>query len=337
MLSRRSILALLAGLALPAYAQDSFKDVERIVAIGDIHGDYDQLVSVLRAAEVIDKSNRWVGGKTFLVQTGDLLDRGADAKKVMDLLIDLEPQAKKAGGRVLSLLGNHETMNLYGDLRYVIPEDFETFITGKMKPSPGHPSGWADRKKAFETDGQYGKWMRQKNAIVKINDIVFLHGGISPKYEKTSISTINNEVREELSNFDKLQGGMVQDPEGPLWYRGLAQLPDAALGTQLEPALKTMGAQHIVIGHSIQPAIMPRAGGKVITIDVGMSKVLGGPAAALIIENGKFYALHRGTRLELPLDNGDVVAYLKSAAALDPQPSPIQSLIETKARELVSK
>ncbi|HEY1338113.1 MAG TPA: metallophosphoesterase, partial [Bryobacteraceae bacterium] len=205
MLSRRSILALLAGLALPAYAQDSFKDVERIVAIGDIHGDYDQLVSVLRAAEVIDKSNRWVGGKTFLVQTGDLLDRGADAKKVMDLLIDLEPQAKKAGGRVLSLLGNHETMNLYGDLRYVIPEDFETFITGKMKPSPGHPSGWADRKKAFETDGQYGKWMRQKNAIVKINDIVFLHGGISPKYEKTSISTINNEVREELSNFDKLQ------------------------------------------------------------------------------------------------------------------------------------
>src|SRR5690349_8284260 len=102
MLSRRSILALLAGLALPAFAQDSFKDVQRIVAIGDIHGDYDQLVSILRASEVIDKSNHWVGGKTFLVQTGDLLDRGADAKKVMDLLIDLEPQAKKAGGRVLS-------------------------------------------------------------------------------------------------------------------------------------------------------------------------------------------------------------------------------------------
>jgi hypothetical protein len=335
--SRRTILALLAALACPAFAQDSFKDVQRIVAVGDIHGDYDQLVNVLRSAELIDKSNHWVGGKTHLVQTGDILDRGTDGKKVMDLLMELEPQAKKAGGRIHSLIGNHEAMNVYGDFRYVMPEEFETYITGKIKASPGHPLGYSDRKKAFDVDGVYGKWIRQKNAVLKINDILFLHAGISPKYEKTGVSTINTEIREELNNFEKLQGGMAQDPDGPLWYRGLAQTPESALGPQVDPALKSYGVQHIVIGHSIQPAILPRAGGKVITIDVGMSKVLGGAPAALVVEDGKFFVLHRGTRLELPLDGGDVVAYLKAASALDPQPSPILSLIDAKMRELHTK
>ena len=112
-----------------AQAQDTFNGVERIVAVGDVHGDFGAFVSVLRDAGVIDAKNKWIGGKTHLVQTGDVLDRGPDSRKVMDLLQALEKQAPKAGGRVHSLLGNHEVMNMYGDLRYVIPAEFAAFKT----------------------------------------------------------------------------------------------------------------------------------------------------------------------------------------------------------------
>src|SRR5579872_3083347 len=103
-------LAFSALAALSAQPQDIFQDVPRIVAVGDVHGDYNQFVSVLQAAGVLDRKAKWAGGKTHLVQVGDVLDRGPDSRKVMDLLMELESQAQKAGGQVHPLLGNHETM-----------------------------------------------------------------------------------------------------------------------------------------------------------------------------------------------------------------------------------
>ena len=85
---------------------------ERIVAVGDIHGAFDQFVAILRAAGIIDKRNRWSGKKAVLVQTGDVLDRGPDSRKALDLLRKLEGEAQRAGGRVYALLGNHELMRL---------------------------------------------------------------------------------------------------------------------------------------------------------------------------------------------------------------------------------
>src|SRR5690349_13947042 len=129
---RRAFLAALfvCALAPAARPQDTFENVQRIVAVGDVHGDYSQLVNVLQAAGVIDRKNKWTGGKTHLVQTGDVLDRGPDSRKAMDLLMELETQALKAGGRVHALLGNHETMNLYGDLRYVSKEEYASYTNG---------------------------------------------------------------------------------------------------------------------------------------------------------------------------------------------------------------
>src|SRR3981081_2430132 len=101
--------------------------VERIVAVGDVHGDYDQLVAVLRSAGIIDEQGNWNGGKTHLVQNGDVLDRGPDSRKAMDLLMRLEKQASEAGGYVHALIGNHEAMNVYGDLRYTSPGEFAAF------------------------------------------------------------------------------------------------------------------------------------------------------------------------------------------------------------------
>src|SRR5688572_22136123 len=98
-------------------ANDRFEGVRRIVAFADVHGAYPELVSVLREAGVVDEALRWQAGETHLVSTGDLVDRGADSRKVLDLLMRLEGEASKAGGAVHVLLGNHEVMNLVGDLR----------------------------------------------------------------------------------------------------------------------------------------------------------------------------------------------------------------------------
>src|SRR5207302_701313 len=104
-----------------------WRGVERVVSIGDVHGGYDQLFTVLKSGGLIDDQGNWTGGKTHLVQTGDVLDRGPDSRKAMDLLMRLEKQAADAGGFLHALIGNHEAMNIYGDLRYTSPGEFAAF------------------------------------------------------------------------------------------------------------------------------------------------------------------------------------------------------------------
>src|SRR5687768_13352063 len=122
-------LLLLALLLAALLCGNTWEGVERVVAIGDVHGDFKQFLEVLRYADLIDGKNKWTGGKTHVVQLGDIPDRGPDTRKIMDLLIDLEKQAKKKGGMVHVLIGNHDAMNVYGDLRYTTPEEFAAFKT----------------------------------------------------------------------------------------------------------------------------------------------------------------------------------------------------------------
>ena len=103
------------------------RGVSRIVAVGDVHGAHDNLITVLRSAGLIDRKKRWSGGTTHLVQTGDVLDRGDEEREVMDLLMKLEKQARKAGGRVHALMGNHEIQNFLGLFSAVTPKGFEAF------------------------------------------------------------------------------------------------------------------------------------------------------------------------------------------------------------------
>jgi hypothetical protein len=313
----------------------TWEDVARIVAVGDVHGDYDQLVAVLKTAGLIDDQLNWTGGKTHLVQTGDILDRGPDSRKAMDLLMHLEKQAEEAGGYVHALIGNHEAMNVYGDLRYTSPGEFAALrdedFEKKHPPDGSHPPGYAEHLKQFSPDGTYGKWIVNHDAVIKINDTLFLHGGISAKYVSTKIRDINEKVRQELKgDAAKLEGGMVKDPDGPLWYRGLAS-GDVALEPLVEKIRKNFGVERIVISHTYaEAAITPRFDRKVILIDIGLSRVYDGigKVGCLVIEGGQVYVLHRGTRLELPSDTGkDLLRYLKQAAALDPPPSPLEKRI----------
>jgi hypothetical protein len=356
--TRPALLFLVFLLLLSSFAlcQDEFDGAERIVAVGDVHGGFEDLVAILRMARIVDGRNRWIGGKAYLVQTGDLLDRGPDSRKVLDLLMDLESQAQKAGGMVQVLLGNHEAMNIYGDLRYVSRGEYDSYRSPESErlrdqvyeatADPGqktdrkyrrkweddHPLGWVEHRQAFDQTGRYGKWLRQKNVVIRVNNALFSHGGISPKYASLSLREMNEQCRAELRDFAKIKGGMVIDPQGPLWYRGLAEAPESELAPHVEALLAAYKVKYIVIAHTPTPGvILPRFGGKVIQIDVGLSRVYGEARACLLFEGSEPFALHRGSRLPLPTD-GDILAYLRRAESLEPYDSPLRRYASRRLR-----
>jgi hypothetical protein len=324
---KRILLLVLALVLAGAASAESWQGVERVVAVGDVHGSFDQFTTVLRQAGVIDEKNRWSGGKTHLVQLGDVPDRAPDTRKVLDLLMDLEKQAKKAGGMVHALIGNHEAMNMYGDLRYATPEEFASFRTSRSEEIREHfwqqhleeqkaqgktgqataeekkaweaerPLGFFEHRFEFGSNGKYGKWIRDHHAMIRINDTLFLHGGISPKYASLPLKELNKQIRKELSDFKHIPGGVAADPEGPLWYRGLAVAPEGEIASHLDALLTFHGAKRIVIGHTPTKGLpVARFGGKVILADVGLGVAYGGRLACVILENGESLALSNGQK-----------------------------------------
>src|SRR5262245_20748127 len=269
--------------------------VERIVAIGDVHGAYDRFVAILKVASVVDDRLRWSGGKAHLVQLGDVVDRGPDSRKALDLLQRLEGEAARAGGRVHALLGNHEAMRILGDLRYVTPGEYERFTNQQPEETRrryvqanGASAAEQDRmlkdtplrivemRQAFGRDGEYGKWLRTLDAVAKINGILFLHGGISPAVAAMPCETINATVRRELTaDLDKTRAAPLQSltarEDGPLWYRGLAQQPDA-FEPEVDQILSMQNARAIVVAHTVaaDSRLRVRFGGKVVQLDTGM-------------------------------------------------------------------
>jgi hypothetical protein len=308
---------LLAPAVLPA-ADDpcNIGEVARVVAVGDVHGGYDNFVSVLRMAGLVDEKAHWSGGEAHLVQTGDLLDRGPDARKVLDLMMSLEKEAKKAGGRVHALLGNHEIMNMFGDLRYVNPEEYESWRTPQSVERREHlyddalkaararakatgqeldekafrekfekeaPLGFVERTRAFMESGEYGRWLRGLPVVARVNGVVFVHGGLTPEVAALGCPAINETVHREITtDIDKTrqnpQTALATGADGPLWYRGLASEDEATLAPKLEQVLQAMDARAIVVGHTVTKTgrIQERLGGRIVMIDVGMSPVYDG-------------------------------------------------------------
>jgi hypothetical protein len=301
--------------------------VERIVAVGDVHGAYDRLVAILRAANIVDAGLKWSAGKTHLVQLGDVVDRGPDSRKALDLLIRLEREASRAGGAVHALLGNHEVMRLLGDHRYVTPGEYAPFVTAQseeirqrfVQTSSAEdrdqllkelPPGSIEMRIAFGRDGEYGKWLRTLNALVKINGVVFLHGGISPAVAALSCDTINATVQRELTaDIDKTRAApetsLATRDDGPFWYRGLAQEPDT-FAPEIDQILTQQKARAIVIAHTVttNALIRTRFQGRIVQIDTGMQPayVPQGRASALEISRDTFTAIYEDRRevLESP-------------------------------------
>jgi hypothetical protein len=284
----------------------------------------------------------------------------------MDFFIGLEKPARKAGGAVHALVGNHEAMNVHGDLRYVIPAEFAAFRTpdsarlrdalferdreeraAKGLPALGdadrarwdsdHPLGWIEHRLAYSPRGRYGGWIAGLEAVLKLGDTLFVHGGVSPKYADFPLDVLNDRVRQELREADRLTAVVTTDPDGPLWFRGFAE-GDPALAPALDAVLARHGCRRMVVGHTVtEGLVMPRYGGKLVGIDVGLSAAYGGPPAALVLEDGKAFALHRGKLLELPEEGGaPLVRYVREAAALEPDPAKLQELARRLEAEVTA-
>ena len=301
---RRCFLAFVAGIVVVAGAVSAPRaqstaatpcnvtTTERVVAIGDVHGAHDQFVAILRAAGLIDARARWSGGRAVFVQTGDILDRGTDSRKVIDLLRRLEREARSAGGRVIALMGNHEFMRLAGDWRYVSPGEYKAFRDGESM------------RQAFAAGATYGDWMRARPAVARVNGVVFLHGGISDEAASLGCEAINETVMKEtkaLPGDPALVPSLFSSGEkGPLWYRGLAQEPESAFAPTLGSILNRMGARAIVVGHTPTPGRMAtRFGGRVVQIDTGMlggAFFPGGVPSALLIEGHEMTAIYLDRR-----------------------------------------
>ena len=371
---RRWLLAtLLLAFTLPGLAatiQDDWQGVERIVAIGDIHGDYDNYMAVLKNAGVVNRRGRWAAGKTHVVQVGDIPDRGPDTLKIIEHLQKLEKQAKKAGGRLHLLIGNHEHMNITGDLRYVHPGEYEAFETRNSKQlrnnyyayvvktieqqrkalvaSDGdashlpvtdddfkrdwyneHPLGFVEHRLAWQQGGELFEWIAAHNTVIRINDVLFLHGGLSAELLPLSITDINERVRAEL-NREAFEGEPLGTADnGPLWYRGLARGDEATERAALDSVLNHFDAEMIVLGHTPDlNAITPRFGGQVVIIDTGISDYYGGHLASLLIEDGTATAIHGDHRLALPTNTAEILPYFEALAAEMPENPRLAAHIE---------
>jgi hypothetical protein len=281
---------------------------------------------------MVDNRNRWSGKKAVLVQTGDVLDRGPDSRKALDLLRKLEGEAQRAGGRVVALLGNHELMRLVSDWRYVSQGETDAFKNAesvdlreralsvfsaeaekisKTAGKPFDPASYRDQfmkevplgslemRFAFEAKGEYGAWVRQRATVARINGVLFLHGGISEPVSMMGCEGINAAVRKDLQSvpvpLEQVASLFSASETGPLWYRGLANDPEETLAPTVDVILERMQARAIVIGHTtIAGKITPRLGGKVIQIDTGMV-------------NGEFYPGGVASALELQGDKATAI------------------------------
>jgi hypothetical protein len=188
---------------------------ERIVAVGDIHGALAEFVAVLQGTGLADEELSWTGGQAHLVSTGDLLDRGDYGRQVMDLLMRLEGEAAAAGGAVHVVLGNHEAMNLTGDLRYVSAGDYAQF--GSEAPD-GLPAGFLARRAAFAPDGTYGRWLLGRPVALLVGDTLFVHGGLSARLEGLSLEEINEASLRDLRRVAEgwhalLAAGLLTDED----------------------------------------------------------------------------------------------------------------------------
>ena len=234
---------------------------ESVVAIGDVHNNFEGFVAILRRTGLTDQQNHWTGGKTTFVQVGDLLDRGPKPREVMDLMMALEKEAGQTGGRVVSLLGNHEMMNMMGDLRYVTPMNYASFADSNSEQRQKsaydeyakwrnkhaeliaelsqpmeltetewmarHPLGFIEQREAFGPKGEYGRWLRGHNALAQIGEEIFLHGGIHPDLAKMKVDALNSRIRDEIKAFDEVKQ-YLQDEGVILPFFNMQEITNAA-------------------------------------------------------------------------------------------------------------
>jgi hypothetical protein len=330
--SRLVWLATVLVLAIPATAAP----LHRIVAVGDLHGDFSAWRDIVRSASLVDHDGHWTGGDTILVQAGDAVDRGPNSLEIIEDLMRLQKEAARAHGQVIAMVGNHEAMNLTDDLRYVSAADFAGYADSRSavrresvynsnktaielayrQKDPqmsaeairkawfdAYPLGRIEHQIAWSDHGRIGQWVVKNPVIVLLDGTLFVHGGISPAYVGLTVAQINVGAAAALKARTTDPTAIINDDQGPLWYRGLAQPLVSDNGetlvartpaqiqpageTQLDALLSAYGAKRIVVAHTpILSGIAVFDDGKLICIDTGISAAYGGTVSYLDIVDG---------------------------------------------------
>ncbi|MEE9466192.1 MAG: metallophosphoesterase [Candidatus Neomarinimicrobiota bacterium] len=270
----------------PTPEPDTYTNIPKIFAVSDIHGNFDKMVALLQGNGIIDEKLHWRWDTGHLVFVGDIFDRGPKMTEALWFIYRLEKEARKAGGNVHLILGNHEVLVLRNDIRYV-HEKYITLTSKKLR---------IRMSDLYGPETELGRWLRSKNIIFKINNILFVHGGVSPILMRSGFTSqrVNSEIRKSLDardyllRFDK-DLALLFGRQGPLWYRGYFPNRDdpPASTEQIDSLLTFFDASTVVVGHTIGETITSLYNGRIFAIDTGMHT--GSPGEGLFWENDKFY------------------------------------------------
>jgi hypothetical protein len=256
-----------------------------LFVVADTHGEFASLGRLLQAHRVIDSKLHWSFARGHLVILGDVFDRGPNHTEILWLLYRLEAEAAKAGGGVHLVLGNHETMVMIGDLRYLNSKYVETArILG------------VEYYRLFDAQSVLGQWLRSKPAVLRINRQLFLHAGISPALveRRLTLADINATIRKTLAGSLKESerdvARLLMTTDGPLWYRGFfaAQVDfQTATSEDVDAALKQFAVDRIFVGHTIVPTLTPLFEGRVVAVNVAANEdAAAGGFEALLLRGG---------------------------------------------------
>jgi hypothetical protein len=274
--------------------RQNYSHVDRIGVITDIHGEFDTYVKLLKSTGIIDKNLNWKFGKGHLVVVGDIFDRGNMVNEVLWHLFGLEKQAEKAGGMVHVMLGNHEFMVLRKDLSYVNPKYSETESISKIR--------YYDQ---YSDNSVIGKWLRSKPVIITINNIIFVHAGISMEMVQRNLTVeeINRKFSDNIlgKNLKEVNCDeelfFLNETNGPLWYRGYF-LDTTFCESKIDSILAFFGKDHIVVGHTASEGINSLFHNKILGADTGIMNKQS--KEMLLYKNGYFYrSLLTGARIRL--------------------------------------
>ena len=248
--------------------------ISKILALSDIHGEYGYFVEFLQKINMIDSARHWTWGNGHLVIVGDVFDRGDRVTECLWLIYQLESEAIAAGGAVHYLLGNHELMILRNDLRYVNKK----YVDGISRRNR------IDYPDLFGPDMELGRWLRSKNTVVRLNDILFVHGGLSPELIDSafSISEVNHRMREliDLPAPELLfnqRSMFLTKSLGPQWYRGyhyaMEDRYEKATSAQVDQILKCFEANAIVVGHTGVDSVLSLYDSRVFAVDIPFEEI----------------------------------------------------------------
>lgn len=267
---------------------------EPIFVMGDIHGKFKPLLSILRKNKIIDSNNNWIFGKGILVFLGDIFDRGSQVTETLWFIHELTFNAEKAGGRVILLLGNHEIMSLTGDHRYV--NDKYGFFNHYTL---------TNYYQLYDRKTVLGKWLRNQNVIIQINDNLFMHAGISPQFaeNKYSFPAVNLGIQNYLNAESEASTHNIVEETlgsyGPFWYRGYMSANTNKVPQDfVDDYLKSKGLKRMILGHNEQRKISTSYNGKIISVDIHISDD-GTTAQGLLIKNNKLYRCYSNGKQEL--------------------------------------